>query len=77
MAFTAGIIALWKDDTEGLYQLTEGAIYTSLVTHSLKWAINTDRPDNRDKIHFHRATHHQLHKGLHFYNFATVGNMAY
>ena len=25
---TAGIIALWKDDTEGLYQLTEGAIYT-------------------------------------------------
>ena len=49
---TAGIIALWKDDTEGLYQLTEGAIYTSLATHTLKWTINADRPDNTDNNSF-------------------------
>ncbi|PMJ88291.1 phosphatase PAP2 family protein [Vibrio sp. 10N.261.55.A7] len=42
---TAGAIALWKSDTEGFFQLAEGAIYTSSATHALKWMVDEERPD--------------------------------
>ena len=42
---TAGAIALWKGDTEGLFQLTEGALYTAAATHALKWTVDEERPD--------------------------------
>ncbi len=42
----AGVIALWKGDMEGFYQVVEGAQYTALATHALKWTIDADRPDD-------------------------------
>ncbi|EPP21635.1 phosphatase PAP2 family protein [Vibrio parahaemolyticus] len=42
---TAGAIALWKGDGEGLFQLAEGALYTAAATHALKWAVDAERPD--------------------------------
>ncbi|EQM48676.1 PAP2 superfamily protein [Vibrio parahaemolyticus VPCR-2010] len=42
---TAGAIALWKGDTEGFFQLAEGALYTAAATHALKWAVDAERPD--------------------------------
>lgn len=42
---TAGLIALAKDDDEGFVMFLEGAAYTIVATHSLKLAINAERPD--------------------------------
>ena len=36
------------NDGEGLLQLTEGAVYTALATHTLKFAVNKERPDGGD-----------------------------
>ncbi|MDW6003978.1 phosphatase PAP2 family protein [Vibrio mangrovi] len=42
---TAGVISLWKDDTEGFYQLVEGALYTAAATHTLKALTHERRPN--------------------------------
>lgn len=45
---TAGLIALAKDDDDGLIMFLEGAAYTIIATHSLKIAINAERPNGGD-----------------------------
>lgn len=45
---TAGLIALAKDDNEGFIMFLEGAAYTIVATHSLKFAINAERPNGGD-----------------------------
>lgn len=42
---TAGAIAIFKNDYEGFFQLSEGALYTAGATHALKWAVKEERPD--------------------------------
>ncbi|BDU35584.1 PAP2 family phosphoesterase [Vibrio nigripulchritudo] len=42
---TAAMISWYKDDTEGLIQLTEGALYNALATHAIKFAVNAERPN--------------------------------
>ncbi len=42
---TAGAIAFAKGDGEGLFQLAEGALYTAIATHTLKFAVDAERPD--------------------------------
>ena len=44
----AGFISAAKWDGEGLGQLLEGALWTSLSTHVLKVTINEERPNGRD-----------------------------
>ncbi|PSW32777.1 PAP2 family protein [Photobacterium phosphoreum] len=46
LPITAGVIALVKGDEKGFFQLAEGTIYTTTVIHTLKWAINEERPDH-------------------------------
>ncbi|MCL9780716.1 phosphatase PAP2 family protein [Vibrio sp. S4M6] len=41
----AGSIAILKGDEEGLFQLVEGAMYTSLATHAMKASVSAQRPD--------------------------------
>jgi membrane-associated phospholipid phosphatase len=41
-------ISWYKEDTEGLIQLTEGALYNALATHSIKFAVNAERPNGGD-----------------------------
>lgn len=45
---TAGLIAIAKEDEDGLVLLLEGAAYTIIATHSLKFAINAERPNGSD-----------------------------
>ncbi|MEZ8292394.1 phosphatase PAP2 family protein [Vibrio splendidus] len=45
---SAAVISIMHSDGEGLFQLTEGAVYTALATHTLKFAVNTERPDGGD-----------------------------
>ncbi|RQW64460.1 phosphatase PAP2 family protein [Vibrio viridaestus] len=45
---TAGLISAYKLDGEGLVQLGEGALWTSLSTHFLKIGINARRPNGHD-----------------------------
>lgn len=45
---TAGLISIGKGDGEGLVQLAEGALLTSMSTHILKVGINAERPNGRD-----------------------------
>lgn len=45
---TAGLIAIAKEDEDGLVMLLEGAAYTIIATHSLKFAINAERPNGGD-----------------------------
>jgi membrane-associated phospholipid phosphatase len=45
---TAGIIALAKDDDDGAIMFLEGAALTIIATHSLKIAINAERPNGGD-----------------------------
>ncbi len=45
---SAAFISVGKLDGEGLGQLVEGAILTSMSTHILKVAINAERPNGRD-----------------------------
>ncbi len=45
---TAGMIALAKDDDEGFIMFLEGAAYTIIATHTLKVAINAERPNGGD-----------------------------
>lgn len=49
---SAAVISLMYNDTEGLMQLTEGAIYTSAATHLLKFSIDEERPDGSDMDSF-------------------------
>lgn len=44
----AGIIAALKLDGEGMVQLAEGAMWTSLSTHFLKVTLNAQRPNGQD-----------------------------
>ncbi|MFC3022272.1 phosphatase PAP2 family protein [Vibrio zhugei] len=44
----AGFIAAGKLDGEGLGQLVEGALWTSVTTHVLKVEINATRPNGHD-----------------------------
>ncbi|KXI24233.1 phosphatase PAP2 family protein [Photobacterium sanguinicancri] len=45
---TAGAISLYKGDTEGLFQLAEGALYTAVATHVIKFSVNAERPNGGD-----------------------------
>lgn len=45
---TAGLIAIAKEDEDGLVMFLEGAAYTIIATHSLKFAINAERPNGGD-----------------------------
>ncbi|PYF79204.1 PAP2 superfamily protein [Marinomonas alcarazii] len=44
----AGIISLLKSDYEGTGQWAEGALWTSVATHTLKFAIDEERPNGMD-----------------------------
>ena len=48
----AGGIAFAKSDGEGFIQLVEGALYTSIATHTLKATIDTERPDGSNNDSF-------------------------
>ncbi|MFD2179657.1 phosphatase PAP2 family protein [Veronia pacifica] len=48
----AGIISLMKDDTEGFFQLAEGALYTAAATHTLKAVVDAPRPDGSSNNSF-------------------------
>jgi membrane-associated phospholipid phosphatase len=45
---TAGLISIAHGDDEGAIHLLEGALYTGVATHSLKFAINAKRPNGGD-----------------------------
>ncbi len=45
---SAAFISVAKWDGEGLGQLVEGALLTSMSTHLLKVSINAERPNGRD-----------------------------
>ncbi|USD66732.1 phosphatase PAP2 family protein [Vibrio sp. SCSIO 43136] len=45
---TAGAISLYKGDNEGFIQLAEGALYTAIATHALKFTVNAERPNGGD-----------------------------
>lgn len=49
--FAAGY-ALWQGDTEGFWQASEGALYTALATHALKYAVDEERPNGSDNNSF-------------------------
>ncbi len=44
----AGVISVGHGDYEGLGQLAEGALWTAVATHTLKFAINAERPNGGD-----------------------------
>ncbi|RXJ74218.1 phosphoesterase [Veronia nyctiphanis] len=48
----AGIISLLKNDTEGFFQLAEGAVYTAAATHTLKAVVHAPRPDGSENNSF-------------------------
>lgn len=48
----AGIISLLKSDYEGTAQWAEGALWTSVATHTLKFAIDEERPNGMDNNSF-------------------------
>ena len=41
----AGLYSLYLGDYDGLGQLIEGVVYTSLLTHTLKFAVDAERPN--------------------------------
>ncbi|MEZ8295944.1 phosphatase PAP2 family protein [Vibrio splendidus] len=42
---TAGAIAVSHGDWDGVGRLAEGAIYTAIATHTLKFAVDAERPN--------------------------------
>ena len=48
----AGLISLIKDDSEGTAQWAEGALWTGVATHSLKFAVDAERPNGNDNNSF-------------------------
>lgn len=44
---TALGISWYKDDSEGMWQLGKGALYTGLATHTLKFLIEAERPNGK------------------------------
>ncbi|MEZ8292401.1 hypothetical protein AB6D11_00960 [Vibrio splendidus] len=49
---SAAVISIMHGDGEGLFQLTEGAVYTALATHTLKFAVNAERQWDAS-VHLH------------------------
>ncbi|WP_025562899.1 phosphatase PAP2 family protein [Psychromonas sp. SP041] len=49
--FAAGY-ALYKGDWDGFWQTAEGAVYTSLATHALKYSVSEERPNGMDDNSF-------------------------
>ncbi len=45
LPITAGMFSLIAGDYEGVFQAVEGALYTTALTHALKYAINSERPN--------------------------------
>ncbi|MDW6003981.1 phosphatase PAP2 family protein [Vibrio mangrovi] len=52
---TAGIISITKGDTQGLAQLVEGAIWTSVATTVLKETVKEERPNGENDRSFPSA----------------------
>lgn len=48
----AGMISLLKNDYEGTAQWAEGALWTSVATHTLKFAVDEERPNGNDNNSF-------------------------
>ncbi len=48
----AGVISLVKGDNEGTAQWAEGALWTGVATHSLKFAVDAERPNGNDNNSF-------------------------
>jgi hypothetical protein len=48
----AGAISLMKGDLEGTKQWGEGALWTSVATHTLKFAVDEERPNGNDNNSF-------------------------
>lgn len=42
---TGAAVAIFKEDYQGFWQLTEGAVYTAAATHALKYTLNHTRPN--------------------------------
>lgn len=66
---SGAFIAYFKNDEQGLVQLAEGALYTSLTTHTLKHLIEAKRPDGGDLNSFpsgHTSAAFQGAAFLHF-----------
>lgn len=49
--FGAGY-SIYQGDWEGFWQNAEGALYTSLATHALKYAVSEERPNGMDDHSF-------------------------
>lgn len=48
----AGMVSLMKGDFEGTKQWAEGALWTSVATHTLKFAVDEERPNGNDNNSF-------------------------
>jgi membrane-associated phospholipid phosphatase len=48
----AGMVSLMKGDSEGTKQWAEGALWTSVATHTLKFAVDEERPNGNDNNSF-------------------------
>ena len=48
----AGVISLMKGDFAGTGEWAEGALWTSVATHTLKFAVDEERPNGNDKNSF-------------------------
>lgn len=49
---SAGVISLMKGDFAGTGEWAEGALWTSVATHTLKFAVNEERPNGNDNNSF-------------------------
>lgn len=48
----AGVISLMKGDFAGTGEWAEGALWTSVATHTLKFAVDEERPNRNDNNSF-------------------------
>jgi hypothetical protein len=46
------MVSLMKGDSEGTKQWAEGALWTSVATHTLKFAVDEERPNGNDNNSF-------------------------
>ncbi|MCV2402272.1 phosphatase PAP2 family protein [Marinomonas sp. C2222] len=48
----AGVISLLKEDNEGTAEWAEGVLWTGVATHTLKFAVDAERPNGNDNNSF-------------------------
>lgn len=48
----AGMVSLLKEDYEGTAEWAEGVLWTAVATHTLKFAVDAERPNGNDNNSF-------------------------